>query len=466
MAPRLSSVGSRRARLRAPFFLALAMSALVTLDHSVAAIRMTTSLAMASGCQPLTMPNGGMVLVARTTDAARLPDIVANARRGTTILLEDGVYRIGRQQLLFRQPNVSLRSKSGTRETVILDGDNYTTHTMISVQASHVTIADLTIQQVYLHPIHVSGGGDHVILHNLHIVDGRQQFIKVNPDTTGRMNDHGLLTCSLLELTDSGRLYIEANPTPGFRCYTGGIVAHKAQGWVVRDNTFRDIYCNRGLAQHAVHFWKTSRDILVERNRIFDCARGIGFGLGPDGPERQYGDSPLAGVSGPVGHLGGMIRNNMVWSSLARSFDTGIGLEQAYGVKVYHNTIYATGGFSSIDVRFPNSNPLVANNLATIPMTVRDGGRPTRVSNLDSAAPSTFVDAAGKDLRLAPTAVHAIDRGQDLRTDVPFDIEHHARDHAPDLGAHEYALLRPSASVGLTVPTQSPRLAGRPDPRH
>jgi hypothetical protein len=370
--------------------------------------------------------------------ADELPAIVAGAESGTTILLDDGTYQIGDRSLLFRRERVTLRSASGNRDAVILDGDRYRTGIMVAIQASHVTVADLTIRRVFYHPVHVSGGGHHALLYNLRIVDGRQHLIKVNPSAAGAMNDHGTLACSLLELTSAGRAYVEAHPTPGFRCYTGGLNGHQAWGWVVRDNVFRDIYCSDGVALGAVHFWKTSRDIVVERNTIQNCARGIGFGLGPDGPDRQYPDTPFREIPGRVGHLGGIIRNNVIWSGIGRLFDSGIGLEQAHGVKVYHNTVYAGDGFSSIDTRFPNSNPLIKNNLVSLPMTVRDGGRPSMEGNVDSASADMFVDAATGDLRLRATATQAIDRGVDVPGDVPDDVSGHARDAMPDLGAHEY----------------------------
>ena len=41
-----------------------------------------------------------------------------------------------------------------------------------------------------------------------------------------------------------------------------------------------------------VLFWKTSKDPVVERNVILNCARGIGFGLAPEGGHRKYQDMP------------------------------------------------------------------------------------------------------------------------------------------------------------------------------
>src|SRR6185503_1221005 len=143
---------------------------------------------------------------------------------------------------------------------------------------------------------------------------GGEQFVKVNSDGAEHYVDGGRLECSLLEMTDEGRGHVETEATP---CYTGGIDAHGAWGWVVAQNEFRGIYCdNGGLAEHAIHFWTGSRDTLVERNVIVD-----------DGAGRAYDDDPYPGV-GYVGHYDGIIRNNVVWAG-GTMLDTGIELDQA-----------------------------------------------------------------------------------------------------------------------------------------
>ena len=141
----------------------------------------------------------------------------------------------------------------------------------------------------------------------------------------------------------------------------------------MRDNYFENIYCtNGGLPTPMIFLWKSSKDPIVERNVIFNCARGIGLGLGRAGNYRTYEDGPK--VSGEVGHIGGVIRNNFISGNIGSLFDSGIGLEQAWGVEVYHNTIFsAEGTFSSIDSRFQNTNPVIANNLVAPNMTSRDG---------------------------------------------------------------------------------------------
>jgi len=311
---------------------------------------------------------------------------------------------------------------------------------VINVRADHVTIADLTIKRSYYHPIHVGGGGHYAMLYNLHIIDGRQQFVKVNP-SGGEYNDYGTLACSLFELTPAGRSNVD---TVSGGCYTGGLDAHQTWGWIVRDNIIKDIHCtNGGLAEHAIHFWKTNRDPIVERNTIIDCARGIGFGLGSDGGHRIYPDEPLEGteVEGEedmVGHIGGVIRNNMIFSDTTE-YDTGIGLEQAWNVTVYHNTIYGKQGNSwnsAIDTRFENSDPIIKNNLFYPRMTERNEGHPTKADNVLATA-DMFVDADNGDLHLVDSAASVIDRGNPVG--VLDDIDSEFRDSDPDIGADEYA---------------------------
>jgi len=196
------------------------------------------------------------IVMVAPEQAQQLPSIVAGAEPGTTILLKDGIYHIRKEPLLFSQPSVTLRSYSGKRSTVILDGGQYEAEAVVAIRAKEISIADLTIRHARRHPVHISGGGHDAMLYNLHVIDGGRQFIKVNPSSDGSLNDRGTLACSRLELTAAGRAYVEANPAGGLRCYTGGIDAHQAWGWVVRDNAFEGFYClNGGLAEHAIHFW-------------------------------------------------------------------------------------------------------------------------------------------------------------------------------------------------------------------
>jgi hypothetical protein len=173
-----------------------------------------------------------------------------------------------------------------------------------------------------------------------------------------------------------------------------------ARGWTVARNTFRGIYCENGLlAEHAIRFWDLSRDTVVERNFVFDCARGVGFGLGQTGSaSRVYADDPYPGA-GYIGHYDGIVDNNVIEAGVPY-YDTGIALEQARGARVYHNTIVQPqAAFSSIDYRFANSIVDVRNNLVRN-LTQRDGATGTVSSNLMTGSTALFVDAAGLDFHL------------------------------------------------------------------
>jgi hypothetical protein len=263
----------------------------------LSAVQTATSSHAQQSCSPLPPPTGPTIEVA-PSEVAQLRAVVANAASGTTILLQDGTYDLSsgdeKSRLSFETANVTLRSRSGNRDAVVLDG-NYGTSELISIYASNVTIADLTLMRAYNHPIHVSGFAGNpisgILIHNLRIVDPREQAIKVNPNVDGYV-DNSTIECCSIELTDTGRTHV--NPDSG-GCYTGGIDVHQAQGWVVRRNRIEGFWCDTGLSEHGIHFWKCSRDTLVEENVIVDCARGIGFGLTSSGSCRTYPDDPYPG---------------------------------------------------------------------------------------------------------------------------------------------------------------------------
>lgn len=403
-----------------------------------------TPAAAAVSCGPLAAPDGKVVRVS-PSDADSLPEIVADADSGTTILLEDGTYTISGgseadRRLQFLKPNVTLRSASDNAGAVVIDGE-YLTSEMITIHASNITVAHLTIMRAVDHPVHVNPWptGDGITgtrLYDLRIIDGGEQFVKVNPNGDPLVYaDNGRVLCSLFRMTDEGRTHVERNPGG---CYTGGIDAHGARGWKVRWNRFEGIYCaGEGLAEHAVHFWKGARGTLVENNIIINCARGIGFGLGENDGGRTYGDKPGAEY---VGHYNGIIRNNIVYADVPY-FDTGIELSQASGSKVFHNTIprndAVTSFFSSIDYRFANTAVVIRNNLVER-ITVRDGASGRVDHNFQDAPLSFFVNPGAYDFHLSDGAGGAIDRGVKVkRAGRDLDGGRH-RTRRPDLGADEH----------------------------
>jgi hypothetical protein len=407
-------------------------------------------------CAPLPPPSGTIVNV---STVSQLENAVNSATSGTTILIANGTYNLDGVYLRIDVPNVTLRSASGNREAVILDG-NYQTTEIIQVVASNVTIADLTLREAYYHPIHVMSSGDaadtlNTLIYNVHIIDPGEQAIKINPATAGYYTDNGMIACSHIELTDAGRPYIRNN------CYTGGIDAHQSRGWIIRDNLIEGFWCSSGLSEHGIHLWRGCRDTTVERNVLKNNARGIGFGLTTDPGGRTYPDNPCPTASGYVDDYGGMIRNNFVYAnsiSLYNSeygFDCGICVWNSCNARILHNTVYTADPahtFSAIEWRFPNTTATLINNLVNGQMRERDGAHGTLSNNITTAQASWFVNASTGDLHLLPTASTAIDKVT-APTDVSDDIDGDPRPigSASDIGADEYGTPAPSAVTDLRV---------------
>jgi hypothetical protein len=378
---------------------------------------------------PALPPPSGPVIEKSPADAGELRAAVGGAAEGTTILLNDGYYDMSGgdsgYRLQFNTPNVTLRSLSGNREAVVLDG-GYSTNELISIHASGVVIADITLMRAYDHPIHISGPDtpiDGILIHNVHIIDPGQQAIKVNPVGAGTV-DNSTLQCSHIELTDVGRPNIRDG------CYTGGLDAHAATGWRVWRNFIEGFWCATGLSEHGIHMWKLCEDTIVEENVVVDCARGIGFGLG----------------SGAEGHIGGVIRNNFIAAAdpglfgSPDGFDTGIGLWGANDAEVYHNTVASTvtPRSSSIEWRFIDTGVTLANNLTTDQILNR-GGPATLITNLEYVPLSLFFDVSAGDLHLVSSGSTPVDAGTPLAAGVcDGDLDGQGRDAAPDVGADEY----------------------------
>jgi hypothetical protein len=406
-------------------------------------------------CPPLPGPTGRVVSV---SSVAGLVDAVNGALAGDTISVADGTYNLDGAYLRIDVPGVTLRSASGNREAVTLDG-NYVTTEIVQVAASDVTVADLTLREAYYHPIHVMSTSDsdveNTLIYNVHIVDPGQQAIKINPVPGGYYPDDGVVACSHIELTAAGRSRVwEINDS----CYTGGVDAHQAQGWVVRDNLIEGFWCPSGLSEHAIHMWVSCRDTLVERNVLRNNARGVGFGMLASGDGRDYPDDPCPGAVGYVDHYDGIVRNNLVFAndgalfSSEYGFDCGICLWQACGARVLHNTVASTQApFSSIEWRYDNTDIDVINNLVTHNLRDR-GGDAYLEGNLTGVPLSLFADGAGGDLHLASTASAAIDQVT-APIDVPDDVDGDLRPigSASDVGADEYGIPAPVAVTDLRV---------------
>jgi hypothetical protein len=404
-----------------------------------------TDLILKDFCRPLPAATGDIITVDPSM-TAQLQSIVSGLKKGDTVLFKKGIYNLNGAYLWVSASAVTLRSASQNPEDVIIDG-GYNSTEIITVAASDVTIAEITIRKAKTHPIHVTAGDAGSItgtrIYRVTIIDPAEQGIKINPDSKGNFADNGEIACSHIQLTDDGRPHV--NPTAG-GCYTGGIDAHQARGWIIRDNLIEGFYCNNGLSEHAIHLWRGCRDTVVERNRIINNARGIGFGLMSSGEARKYDDNPCKEAGDTyIGHYGGIVRNNFVFADSSdlfatkSGFDCGICLASACGAQILHNTVVSEGdNFSSIEWRFKGSMGVkIVNNIATHPLRERDGATGEKLGNMEQAHLTLFENISSTNMHLSQNSA-AIDSGVQLENGLcDYDIDGDKRDTKPDAGADE-----------------------------
>ncbi|MFI0429368.1 Ig-like domain-containing protein [Mariniflexile sp. HMF6888] len=349
--------------------------------------------------------------------------IYANSIGNVDIILDSGTYEYDTSYVswitfglgLFKD-NITIRSKTGNRDDVIIKGKgmNGNISSVFQIFADNITIANVTLGWVTTHAIQVKGDADadNFLAHNVRFVDTYQQMVKVsysssNPNITG---DNGIIRyCSF-----------EYSAGIGPQWYIGGIDCHAGKNWIVKDNVFRDIVSpENNLAEHAIHFWSNAENTLVEGNLITNCDRGIGFGLGDRG------------------HGIGVIKNNMVHTTR----DVGIGLENANGVKVYNNTVVSENYPFSIEYRFVGTNAIIKNNLCNAAIELRNDASGELSSNIQDFPTNGFVDYEAGDLHLKNNEENMkllVDKGEDL-AEVLVDIDQQKRPFGKgyDIGADE-----------------------------
>jgi hypothetical protein len=356
------------------------------------------------------------------SNVSQLETAVSNANSGgdKEIILQDGTYNLS-DMLAIWEDGITVRSQSGNRDSVIIRGQGMTggvTH-IFNVAGSNFTVRGMTIGWVSNHAIQIWGNNNssNNVISNLRIVDTYEQMVKVSYDSSSsNSSENGIMENCLLEYTAG----------VGPQWYIGGIDAHQAKNWIIRNNVFKHISSPGGdVAEHAIHFWSNSEDTLVENNLIIDCDRGIGFGLGDRG------------------HIRGIIRNNMIYhSSTDYGFaDVGIGLENASNAQVYNNTIYMANSYpNAIEYRFPGtSGGTIANNLCNKAITSRNGGSATLANNLTNASSDWFSNIASGDLHLGYEVSQVVDQGSavsGLTSD--FDGDSRPQGAGIDIGADEY----------------------------
>lgn len=400
----------------------------------------------------LTAPLQAQGAVVNVSTEAELQTAVQQLASNTTIVLAPGTYRLTSTLWINGTlTNVAIRGGTSNRDDVVLLGGGMANASYGAVphgiwvggNVQGITIANLTIRDVYFHPIIFNAGTQSPHVYNVRLIDAGEQFIKSNPDGAGGGVNNGVVESSIIEYTATSRDY-----------YTNGVDVHTGANWIIRDNLFRNIVASAGqLAGPAILMWNGSSDTLTERNTFLNCARGIAYGLGDK--------------AGGFDHSGGIIRNNVFHRSSSQPGDVGILVADSPNTQVLNNTVFVSGTYPTpLEYRFAGSTGVVLkNNLLDGIIQARDGASGTAQNNLAGADASMFVNAATGDLHLSASATSAIDRGVSVAS-VTEDWERQPRPQgaAYDIGADEYqtavapvpdphmALDQPGNNTTVTTP--------------
>jgi hypothetical protein len=178
------------------------------------------------------------------------------------------------------------------------------------------------------------------------------------------------------------------------------------------------------LAGPAILMWNASTNTLVDGNTFINCQREIALGL----IERTPND-----------HTGGIVRNNFIYRDVPG--DSAIYVGDSPGTQVLHNTILISRTYASpIEYRFRDTTGVViANNVLDGSVTARDGATGSVSGNHTNASAGLFVNPAGGDLHLRPTAAVLLNQVSTPLSAAGVDWDGQARPAgSTDIGADEY----------------------------
>lgn len=356
-------------------------------------------------CSPIpTPPASQAVTITPAQGVSAIQNAINSAVGPKTIYLASGTYSVGTTYINVTKPNITIRSVTGNRNDVIIKGTGMLslsgTYHGISILHRKCTISDLTIQEIDTHPIEINfwfqpGPIDSVLIHNVHIIDGGEQLIKMSySGSLSQSGDNGIIECSTIEYSTS---------LPGSNYYTNGIDLHYAKNWIIRDNIVRNIKHGPSTtndAGPAILFFKQSSNPLVERNQIINCDEGISFG--------NWADSPTTSC------FGGIMRNNRVLGHT--NSRCGLLAVLSPSVNIINNTVYSPGGIAFTAQQYAieitgnlTTYCIIQNNLCSETWYNNSNlaPNPNLVANNFSATTAYFtstVSASPNMLRLSPSA--------------------------------------------------------------
>jgi hypothetical protein len=379
----------------------------------------------------LEKPKGNVVTVRTEKE---LQDAVRGLKSDTTILIAAGTYELSNTLVIDRGvKNVALRGDTKDNSKVVLKGKGMrkqdfgdVPHGIMVSNATDVLIANLSVGDVWFHPITLQGqsGCKRVRVFNVRMFDAGEQFLKANPDGKGGGADDCVIEYCTFEFTDTAR-----------HNYTQGMSAHTCANWVVRNNLFRNLRGPKGDAEvgGCIDMWDNSKNTIVEGNVMVNCRIGIRFGIINRAADKGVHD-----------HQGGIVRNNVFWrqKDAVGAPDAGIIIADSPGTKVLHNTVILndTYGGGAIEYRWCK-DVVIANNLTDTKIWKREKAEGSEENNVVTEDKKLFAGAAAADLHLSAMGASKLTKVKKL-ADCPNDWEGQKRADKTDPGADEYRKKR------------------------
>lgn len=417
------------------------------------------SIGLASGnSAPGTVPGDAPALpltgarIVRVATEPELQTALGNLQNGDTVLLADGTYNLTSSLYVNGRHNITLRGAAGSTSVVLagkgMDNSSYGNVPFgIWSNGTNTTVAHLTIRDTWDNPIIFNPGAQSPRVYCVRLLNAGSQFIKSNPTdpNAGVGVNNGVVEYCWFEYTGSP----PGNHGTGIG-YFNGISAHAARDWIVRGNLFKNLHNPDNAAylwNPSVLFWRHSANTVTEQNTFIDVDRAVAYGLDNATP---YFD-----------HAGGAIRNNFVYlrpglmsATRRASSDGSLIAWNSPGTQIDHNTVLLnTNEFYAVECRFATTtNCTIRNNLADVPMHLRDSATAVLNSNVVNAVPGIFANPAAGDLHLLPSATNAIDKAPALTTVTnDFDGDARPRGARSDIGADEFATNAPPRLTELKV---------------
>lgn len=375
---------------------------------------------------PLPPPQGEII---RVTTANELLAAVEHVGTGGTILLAEGHYRVPRVIVLRGKKDITIRSAGGDPTKVVLSGKGWDSGAqnddILHIgRCQGVTIADLTFTDCRSYGIKVEAEN---APQDIHIYNCRFRDIGVRAIKGSAGQDPNV------HAVKGSVRYCRFENTkipPADWLYGGDYIAAidmmALDGWTFSDNVFRNIKGRNGGGRAALFIWVRSQRVVVERNLIVDCDRGVALGNPGQSTANRAGER-LVYVRD------GIVRNNFIVGGP----DCGIELWYADDIKVYNNSIWRPERNWSRGIRVGTgtAHTEIVNNLVHGEIRL-EGGEADLRQNLTGRLDGYFVDPPSGNLVLTPAAVKAIDQGIAL-PEVSDDIRGRPRRGRIDLGAWE-----------------------------